>query len=54
MNILQTMNDPSLFASDFEGESWSAWRVLLRSLFGLEIDAGEGLPGSARGDGAVQ
>ena len=37
MNILDAMNDPALFGNDFDGESWAAWRVLLRCLFGLEI-----------------
>ncbi len=37
MNIIETMSDEALFGRDFAGESWAAWRVLLRSLFGLEM-----------------
>jgi len=37
VNLLEAMDDPKLFAGDFPGESWTAWRVMLRVLFGLPL-----------------
>ncbi len=37
MNLLEAMSDRELFAEDFGAESWQAWRVLLRALFGLPM-----------------
>ena len=41
MNLLDAMEDEALFARDFRGESWGAWRVLLRSLFALPLSDAE-------------
>ena len=41
MNLLEAMEDPALFGEDFEDESWDAWRVLLRVLFGLPLSLDE-------------
>ncbi len=38
LTILDTMQDPALFGTWFQGESWSAWKVFLSALFGLRID----------------
>ena len=37
MNILQTLDDPKIFASHFRGGTWTAWRVFLASLFALPM-----------------
>ncbi|MGI4800695.1 MAG: hypothetical protein ACRYG8_43065 [Janthinobacterium lividum] len=41
MNILQTLDDPHLFASHFEGDSWAAWRAFLATLFALPMSDDE-------------
>jgi hypothetical protein len=33
MNIVQAMNDPSLFEPWFEGSSWDGWRSVLKAAF---------------------
>jgi hypothetical protein len=35
MNIIEAIDDPNLFAADFGGPSWSAWRALLGGFYGL-------------------
>lgn len=42
MNILQAIDDPNLFKPWFKNaESWRAWRVFLKALFGLPMSAEE-------------
>jgi hypothetical protein len=43
ISLIDCMDDDRLFAPWFRKhrESWSAWRVFIKSLFGLEMDAGE-------------
>jgi len=41
MTIIDAMDDPSLFGPWFQGDSWFAWRVLLKSVFGLPLDEAE-------------
>ncbi len=38
MNILEALDDPSLFGPHFRGPSWAAWRSFLRALFALPAD----------------
>ena len=38
MNILEALDDPSLFGPHFRGPSWAAWRAFLRALFALPAD----------------
>ncbi len=38
MNIIETMDDPGLFASLFAATSWRPWRAFLNALFGLAMD----------------
>src|SRR5258706_11212289 len=40
-SIIQAMDDPQLFGPWFQGPSWAAWRVLLKCLFCLPLDAAE-------------
>ena len=35
MDIIEAIDDPNLFAADFGGPSWSAWRALLGGFYGL-------------------
>jgi hypothetical protein len=35
------MDDPELFAPLFKGETWAAWRVFLKALFALDMDAAD-------------
>lgn len=37
MDIRQAMTDMKLFGSQFNGDSWSAWRALLAGFYGLEL-----------------
>lgn len=39
LSILDVMKDLTLFGREFGGGSWRAWRVFLKALFGLEMDA---------------
>jgi hypothetical protein len=41
INIIQAMDDPNLFGKWFRGPSWAAWRVFLKALFALAMDADE-------------
>ncbi len=41
MDILEAMGDPNLFGRHFPGPTWSAWRVVLRAIFGLPLLPGE-------------
>ena len=41
MNILQALQDPALFADDFQEPSWQPWFSLLRVLFGLPLEDGD-------------
>ena len=41
MTIIETMTDPALFARWFWGDSWRAWRVVLKVLFALPLDDAE-------------
>jgi hypothetical protein len=36
-SIVDALEDPHLFGSFFEGETWDAWRVFLRGLFALPL-----------------
>jgi len=38
VNILQALDDPSLFGPHFRGPSWAAWRAFLMAAFGLPTD----------------
>ncbi|MFZ3327278.1 MAG: terminase family protein, partial [Methylocella sp.] len=38
MNILEALDDPSLFGPHFRGPSWAAWRAFLTAAFGLPMD----------------
>lgn len=40
-DIIQAIDDDKLFAQHFRGDSWAAWRVFLRALFGLEMSPEE-------------
>ncbi len=37
MNVLQAMDDPTMFGPHFQGESWDAWRAFLAALHGLPM-----------------
>ena len=42
MNIIQAIEDKRLFRSVFRDlGTWSSWLVLLKTLFGLQMDDGE-------------
>ncbi len=46
MNILQAMDDPELFRPWFKprwlrGDTWAVWRVFLKALYALPMDAAE-------------
>ena len=41
MNILEALDDPELLAGQFCGTSWGVWRVWLKALFALPMDADE-------------
>ena len=36
-NILAALHDPNLFASQFKGDTWDAWKAFLAGLFGLPM-----------------
>jgi hypothetical protein len=38
VNILEALDDPSLFGPHFRGPSWAAWRAFLQALFALPAD----------------
>ena len=40
-SFAEACRDPNLFGPWFEGESWDAWRVLHKALFGEPLDAAE-------------
>ena len=40
-NILASMRDQNLFASQFKGDSWDAWKAFLAALFGLPMSERE-------------
>jgi hypothetical protein len=47
VNVIDAMEDEALVGRDFGGASWSAWRLLLRALFGLLMsDEGRELQGA--------
>ena len=37
MNVLQAMDDPTMFGPHFQGDSWDAWRAFLAALHGLPM-----------------
>ena len=39
LTILDVMDDPRFFGSTFRKERWNVWRVFLRALFALPMDA---------------
>ena len=39
VSILDVMDDPALFGPRFAGPSWWPWRVALKAIFGLPLDA---------------
>lgn len=41
MNIISAMDDPKLFKSSFEGDSWKRWKALLKGFYGLEMNVAE-------------
>jgi hypothetical protein len=41
MNILQMMDNVDLCGKDFRSPTWSSWRVFLKALFALRLDAAE-------------
>jgi hypothetical protein len=38
VNIIEALDDPSLFGPHFRGPSWTAWRAFLTAAFGLPMD----------------
>lgn len=38
MNILQAMDDKTLFGPHFKGDSWEPWRAFLATLFALPLN----------------
>lgn len=42
MNIIESINDPAIFKNSFEDlESWAAWQVYLKALYGLDMTPAE-------------
>lgn len=41
MNLIEAIRDPQLFGPWFKGDSWNAWIVFLKALFGLTMDQEE-------------
>ena len=41
MNIAEAISHPQLFGPTFAGETWQAWRVFLKALFGLPMSDAE-------------
>lgn len=41
LDIISAMADPLLFEPWFRGETWNAWRVVLKAIFALEMTAEE-------------
>ena len=41
VTIQDVITDPNLFGDRFQGPSWKNWRVFLKALFGLGLDAEE-------------
>jgi len=39
MDIIEALGDEQLFAPHFRGATWRRWRVFLRALFALTLDA---------------
>lgn len=40
-NIIQALSDSAMFGPWFQGESWNAWKVFLKALFGLKLTEAE-------------
>ena len=40
-DIVEAMNHPGMFGQWFSGESWSAWRIILKGAFALPMDDDE-------------
>jgi hypothetical protein len=38
VNIIEALDDPSLFGPHFRGPSWTPWRAFLTAAFGLPMD----------------
>lgn len=41
MNIIEALDDPTLFARHFRGDTWGMWRLYLKLIFGLPISEAE-------------
>ena len=41
MTIIEAMEDENLFSRWFQGESWSAWKVVLKATFGIPLTGRE-------------
>jgi hypothetical protein len=41
VDIVQAMDDPSLFGGSFQGPSWDAWRAILKAAYALPMTADE-------------
>ncbi|MHC2247841.1 hypothetical protein [Bradyrhizobium elkanii] len=41
MNIIEALDDPNLFGPWFPGETWNAWRAILKAAFALEMSPEE-------------
>lgn len=41
IDIVSAMDDPGLFEPWFRGESWNAWRTVLKAAFGMQLSQGE-------------
>src|SRR5258708_37075057 len=41
VNIIDTLDDPTLFQPWFPGPSWNAWRVILKAAFCIPLDESE-------------
>src|SRR5690242_1410618 len=40
-SIIECIDDPSLFAPWFKGDSWNSWRAFLKVLFNLPLSSEE-------------
>lgn len=41
MNIIEAMSDPAIFGTAFRSPSWATWRIMLKAIFGLEMNPEE-------------
>jgi hypothetical protein len=41
LNIIQTMDDPNVFAPWFPGATWDPWKVVLKGIFAIPMTPAE-------------